>query len=105
MLPHKGRSSLPDYAGLAPAEMKLVFCPDCEDIFKLSGEIKHCSCGKCYGWYEDRLNAVINECSIPIGIDNYSFLNALRGRPPSGDGAVFKAFVIPHKCPTIRIDR
>ena len=58
--------------------MKLLYCPNCNDVFSLSNEEKICTCGQCFGWYEDDgLNATISYCAIPLGFHNSSFLNAL----------------------------
>jgi hypothetical protein len=45
---------------------------------------------------------------IPIGIDNYSLLDALKEQPVEADttlekgGKVFEAFLIPRKCESIQ---
>jgi len=83
--------------------MKLFFCPVCQDVRKLgSGYEAICHCGKSSGWYRDGLHAVVTGAAIPIGFTNSSFSEALRNRPQKGPGKVFKAFVIPIKCPTIK---
>ena len=41
--------------------MKLLFCPDCKDVFKLQKVVKSCLCGKCSGRYINNLDAVYNE--------------------------------------------
>ena len=83
--------------------MKLIFCPDCQDIVKLKREKTFCACGKCWGYYkEDGLHAIINKEAIPLGFNNFHL--ALRNRPEEGLGYVFGAFVIPKKCPTIRVE-
>ena len=83
--------------------MKLIFCPHCQDVRKLLRDRVQCSCGKSYGWYKDKMNAVIGGDAIPLGFDNYSLALSLKIRPESGSGAVFTAFVIPHKCKTIEV--
>jgi hypothetical protein len=51
--------------------MKLLFCPNCSDVFKLSGEIRSCKCGMCRGKYHDDYHrAVVNGKGMSIGIDN-----------------------------------
>jgi len=51
--------------------MKLLFCPQCQDVFKLQKQVKSCQCGKCSGRYLNNLDAVYND-GIPIGFDNTS---------------------------------
>ena len=84
--------------------MKLIFCKHCHDIVLLRiKDIRKCLCGKASGQYVDDLNAEINENCIPIGINNFSFVDAIKNQPKKGDGFLFEAFVIPKKCPTIRV--
>lgn len=86
--------------------MKLIFCPECSDVFKLrANEVKSCACGKSKGMYEeDGLHAIINEIAIPIGFANSSFANAIRNRKIKAEfGERFKAFVIPVFCNTIEV--
>lgn len=58
--------------------MKLIFCPECTDIFKLHSQIKFCNCGKSSGRYEEENDVVIFGNSVPIGISNASFEKAFR---------------------------
>ena len=82
--------------------MKLIFCPKCEDIRKLSYDLRRCSCGEAWGYYrDDGLNAVIGGGAIPLGIENSSLIRALKVRPIDGMGSRFVAFVIPEKCSTV----
>lgn len=81
--------------------MKLIFCPHCCDVRKLLNRYTECSCGHSYGWYKDDLHAIIGGVAIPIGINNTSFLSAIKSQPQEGMGERFEAFVIPKKCPTI----
>ena len=51
--------------------MKLIFCPKCDDAFKLSRDLKSCKCGKAKGRYlADGLYAEINVGAVPIGMAN-----------------------------------
>ena len=51
--------------------MKLIFCPKCDDAFKLSRTLKSCECGKAKGRYlADGIHAEINAGAIPIGMAN-----------------------------------
>jgi hypothetical protein len=70
-------------------------------LFKLTKSIKNCECGNVYGWYEDNLNAVYyGDSAIPLGIDNGSFVDALKNRNKIGLGIRFEAFVISEECST-----
>ena len=83
--------------------MKLIFCPECYDIVKLTLEHRTCYCGDAWGYYEpDGFNATIGGGAIPLGILNDSFVRALKNRRPSGMGERFDAFVIPKRCETVK---
>lgn len=84
--------------------MKLIFCPKCSDVVKLSAKgLRRCECGKASGQYDkDGLNATISGTAIPIGFSNPSLSKALQNRPENGLGQTFEAFVIPKTCPTIK---
>ncbi len=82
--------------------MKLIFCPKCHDVVNL--RINHhrkCWCGASGGKYIDNLNAVIDGEAIPLGFNNFSFLDALEQQPETGPGKEFTAFIIEKNCPTI----
>lgn len=83
--------------------MKLIFCPHCHDIKKLHvGTVTSCFCGKSSGKYlPDGVRVVLRGAAIPIGILNSSFVKAIKGRPETGLGSRFEAFVIPMECPTV----
>ena len=85
--------------------MKLILCPKCSDVIKLTESYQTCECGKSAGNYIDDLNAEIFGKAIPIGVANESFIQALRNQPESGQGKTFTAFVIPKKCPTIKVHK
>ena len=80
--------------------MKLIFCTDCQDIFKLIKEVRECSCGKCKGKYIDNINAVYND-GIPLGILNRKLGMAVAAQPVAGFGKNFDAFVIPKNVRTL----
>ena len=82
--------------------MKLIFCKECHDIFRLINEKRFCKCGKSWGNYTDDINAEIGGLAVPIGFENSSFVKAFKNRPKEGLGSRFDAFVIPEKCPTIK---
>lgn len=82
--------------------MKLIFCPECNDILKLSLRERVCECGQSGGKYlPDGIDAIITGKAIPLGIANSSFVKALENRPDEGRGERFEAFVMPHQCATI----
>jgi hypothetical protein len=83
--------------------MKLILCPHCQDILKILPEKRFCSCGKCYSYYTDRLNAVVSKEAIPLGLSNPSLIGAIAERPQEGMGSEFTAFVLPEKCQTISL--
>ena len=57
-------------------KMKLFYCPQCHDVMKLHVYLRQCYCGESGGFYKrDGLNAVLIGEAIPVGIDNFSFLN------------------------------
>jgi hypothetical protein len=81
--------------------MKLIFCPICQDIKKLTD--KHaveCECGRSWGIYLDEINAEYGGQAIPLGIANASLAVALKNRPTDSTttGSLFDAFVIPSNC-------
>ncbi len=80
--------------------MKLIYCQECGDMVKLSYELRECKCSHSSGRYLNELEAIYRGAAIPIGIENNSFVGALRNRPKIGLGKKFQAFVIPEKCPT-----
>lgn len=79
--------------------MKLLFCKQCQDVFKLRlHEYRTCQCHSSGGRYVDELHAEIwGVAAVPLGFDNSSLTIALR-LPPEGNqgqGWRFEAFVIP----------
>jgi hypothetical protein len=84
-------------------DMKLIFCPHCDDVVKLRTEARRsCWCGKSGGMYQrDGLNAIVDGDAVPLGFLNSTLGAALKERPQSGMGSRFEAFVIPHRCPTV----
>ena len=58
--------------------MKLILCPKCDDMFKLSRTLKSCKCGLSQGRYlADGLYAQINMAAVPIGIANSTLARGL----------------------------
>ena len=84
--------------------MKLILCPKCSDIVRLQNEKRYCMCKKSWGNYIDDLNAVIGGESVPLGIDNFSFVDAFRETKISDRklGEEFIAFFIKLPCDSIK---
>lgn len=84
--------------------MKLIYCPICDDIRKIRKDNTNCVCGRSWGRYLDSLNAQYGGKAIPLGIDNYSFFDALQKEKTksreNGLGHRFQAFTIPSNCKT-----
>lgn len=78
--------------------MKLLYCPDCEDVVGLSRRYRTCLCGKSGGAYLDEINVEIQGPAFVLGIRNTSFASALRSQPR---GREFVAFFISRDDPTI----
>jgi len=82
--------------------MKLLFCPLCQDVLKLSLKGRHCECGASWGRYlEDGLEAELSGQGIPLGFANSTLRTALGRRPAEGLGSTFTAFVIADFCETV----
>ena len=82
--------------------MKLIFCNNCQDLFRLFKTTKTCQCGESGGHYEDDgLHAIIHGDCKPLGFVNSSLSDSLENQPEDGAGSTFTAFVIPKICPTI----
>ena len=56
--------------------MKLIFCPDCYDVFKLDYRLRKCVCGRCAGKYIDDTYAIVNGEGYSIAIGNGSLMDA-----------------------------
>jgi len=83
--------------------MKLLLCPECADVQKLSREPRRCQCGASGGRYVDDLNAEYDGAAIPLGIHNADLARAVCEEPRAdGLGWCFVAWVIPWSAPTVR---
>ena len=82
--------------------MKLLFCPQCQDVVKLFRDQRFCRCRQSWGRYRTAVQAEIGGRAIPLGIADEGFRGALQQRPRDGLGARFEAFVIAHQCTTVR---
>lgn len=60
--------------------MKLIFCPECKDLVQLrEGAVRTCTCGSYGGKYlNDHLTAVVNEGALLVGLDNNTFVSAVK---------------------------
>ena len=83
--------------------MKLIFCPNCQDIVKpILDKERRCSCGKSYGKYKDNIIAFYGGSAIPLGFDNFSLYDAIQDQPEDGEGKRFASFVIPKEYKTFK---
>lgn len=80
--------------------MKLLLCPECNDIIRLIKVPRKCRCGKTSGAYIGNIKAYYTGKGVPIGISNESLSYAVRHWPIYGDSELFRAFVIPAVCYT-----
>jgi hypothetical protein len=79
--------------------MKLILCPICGTIINLvRAEKTFCRCKRSWGQYkEDGWHATIGGEAIPIGINNHSFVEALRNRKTKVEGNNFEAWIFHHE--------
>ena len=80
--------------------MKLLFCANCGDIFNLSYDEKHCSCGVTSGTIQIDGTAVYHGDAVPLGFCDPEFDNAILNKPKTGKAIEFLAFVIPENAET-----
>ena len=58
--------------------MKLLFCEECWDVFKLARELRTCACGKVSGKYlYDGHNSVNNGQGISMALNNNMVYSAI----------------------------
>lgn len=78
--------------------MKVIFCPECTDLFNLSvASLRRCSCGKSWGQYKGKMQATYGGEAIPIGISDNSFMEAMNNRGQLNsdfEERVFKSFFV-----------
>jgi hypothetical protein len=89
--------------------MKLLFCPHCDDVFKLDKtETRSCKCGRVRGKYKsDGSHAVTNGCGVPVAINNRDLFMAATGLSEEDSGDMeyeeyqkkykIKAWLRPHE--------
>jgi len=76
--------------------MKIAYCPECFDFFKLIKVVRACKCGKSSGVLKpDGLMVVLNGPTEVVGIDDRSFFKALKKRLKKGPGINFRAYLCP----------
>ena len=80
--------------------MKLLFCPECSDVIKLSYKKRFCFCKKSYGYIKDEITGVcdvayINSVGMPLAIDNNDLVRAFNSRKTEDSAWVIKAWVLP----------
>jgi len=80
--------------------MKLLYCPNCEDIIKLRTKVRFCDCGAISGRYLDNKMAVYTGDAVPLGIDNNMFLGAVIVWQATDGTCNFDAFIISKDCST-----
>ena len=80
--------------------MKLIFCRNCQDVFKVTETEKKCKCELCSAISLDGTNSLYKGPAVPIGFNNTSLVLAIQNQPESGQGEEFIAFVIPKTCGT-----
>lgn len=56
--------------------MKLLLCPKCSDVFKLSQEMRTCRCKYIKGRYIDNVYAEVSDNAISIALGNGSIEQA-----------------------------
>ena len=76
--------------------MKLGYCISCKDMFKLTKNVRGCSCGKCSGRLRGHEFAIVLGPIKVIGINEGSFQYAIDNQPNKGPGKEFVAYVLPH---------
>jgi len=82
--------------------MKLVYCPECQDLVRLFVEDRRCKCGQSGGHYETNgRDAKLWGKAIPFGLDNFELGRALHRQPESGIGKAVSFFIIPKQSPRI----
>jgi len=59
--------------------VKLAFCRECWDVFKLDISERSCKCGKVRGRYVTEVQAEVTPNAISIAIGNGSLMNAIHG--------------------------
>ena len=54
-------------------KVKLIYCPTCKDIFRLTKRERTCRCGRSSGYLlKDGITARINDYAVPLGMSDRS---------------------------------
>ena len=78
--------------------MKLLFCTKCQDMIKMTINLRGCTCGASSGYIKaDKVTAVINGPMKVVGINDKTFYEAVNHQPRQGYGKEFTAFILPHE--------
>ena len=72
--------------------MKLLFCPMCYDVFKLTRKVfRSCKCGNCKGKYnKDGHTAIVNGKGLSFAINNRELLLAYHKVASGGNNKTSK---------------
>jgi len=57
--------------------MKLLYCPQCQDVFKLAHKERACACGAVTGRYLDNVEAVTNGRGVSLAIGGGSLRDSI----------------------------
>jgi len=84
--------------------MKLLLCPECQDVVRLFNDWRTCRCGRVRGRYVNDRLAEYAGPAVPLGFHNGSLLEAMQAWLSTEGKAAgnFTAFTIAPDCPTFR---
>ena len=58
--------------------MKLILCTECEDVVRLTFDVRRCGCGAIAGHYlPDGWHARVSDNAVCIGFDNHTLVRGL----------------------------
>ena len=77
--------------------MKLILCPECMCIFRLSRDLKRCDCGISYGKYVDSSKVVISNSAVALAIHNEHLVIAYQKYKSAMEGKNNKRWATPIK--------
>ena len=77
--------------------MKLLFCLECHDLFKLQLSKRKCKCGKVSGYYKNNSEAIINGEGLSLAIDNHELAYIMKNKIPIKDIYYITCWVRPHE--------
>jgi hypothetical protein len=85
--------------------MKLGYCPVCKDFFRLTRNVRSCSCGKSSGVMKNNVLATVSGLLRVVGIKDNSFFKSLYKNAQHGSGIPFEAYLLPkHNKNVVRIE-